>query len=139
MKLTGGCYCGGVRYEAEGEALMRARCHCRECQYFTGGEGNDFIAMPADGFRFTSGEPKGYMKPDLPGAVTRLFCPDCGTPIATRAPALAQAVILKAGSLDDPSIFAGPQMILQTDGCQPYHLLPEGVPAFPGFPGRPAT
>lgn len=135
MNLTGGCYCGAVRYEAEGEPLLRARCHCRACQYFTGGEGNDFIAMPADGFRFTSGEAKGYSRPDLEGAVTRLFCPDCGTPLATLAPSLARAVILKVGGLDEPAQFGGPQMILQTSGCQAYHLLPEGVPAFAGFPG----
>jgi hypothetical protein len=36
MKLEGGCYCGTVRYVAEGEPMMKAQCHCRECQYITG-------------------------------------------------------------------------------------------------------
>ena len=50
MKLTGGCYCGAVRYEAEGQPLMQAQCHCRECQYITGGSPNMFVAMAPDGF-----------------------------------------------------------------------------------------
>lgn len=136
MTLTGGCYCGNVRYEAEGEPIMRARCHCRECQYFTGGEGNDFMAVPAAGFRFTKGTPKPFSRAGLPGANTREFCPDCGTQILTRSPALPQAIILKVGGLDDPSLFQGPQVVMQTADAQPFHLVPEGVPAFPRFPGR---
>jgi hypothetical protein len=135
VKFTGGCYCGAVRYEADGEAIMKARCHCRECQYFTGGEGNDFMAMPVAGFRFTKGEPKSYTRPDLKGAATRQFCADCGTPILTKSPALPVAVILKVGSLDEPKLFGGPQMIFQTADAHAFHLMPDGVPAFARFPG----
>ncbi len=136
MALTGGCYCGNVRYEADGEPIMRARCHCRECQYFTGGEGNDFMAVPAAGFRFTKGSPRAFSRADMPGANTREFCPDCGTQLLTRSPALPQAIILKVGGLDDPALFQGPQVVMQTADAQAFHLMPEGVPAFPRFPGR---
>ena len=135
MTITGGCYCGAVRYEAEGDPIMKARCHCRECQYFTGGEGNDFIAMPIAGFRFTKGQPKAFTRADLKGAATREFCGNCGTPLLTRSPALPIAVILKVGALDDPKQFGGPQVILQTADAHAFHLMPEGVPAFARFPG----
>lgn len=135
MKVTGGCYCGAVRYAVEGEPLMKAQCHCRECQYFTGGQPNDFIAFPDAGFAYTQGAPKAFSRAGLEGAVTREFCADCGTPVLTRAPALSGAVILKVGCLDDPSVFGQPQMIMQTDDAQSFHHVPEGIPAFTRFPG----
>ena len=54
MKLEGGCYCGKVRYVAEGEPMMKAQCHCRECQYITGGSTNMFLVMPIAGFKYTA-------------------------------------------------------------------------------------
>jgi hypothetical protein len=36
MAITGGCHCGAVRYEAEGEALTHALCHCKDCRRHAG-------------------------------------------------------------------------------------------------------
>jgi len=77
MMLKGGCYCGSVRYVAEGEPAMRAQCHCRECQYITGGGPNYFMVVPPDGFRIEKGEPKRFTRSDIENPVTRLFCPEC--------------------------------------------------------------
>ena len=53
MRLEGGCYCGALRYQAEGEPMLKAQCHCRECQYISGGAPNMFVLMPVDGFGYT--------------------------------------------------------------------------------------
>lgn len=136
MSKTGGCYCGSLRYESEGEALMKAQCHCRECQYLTGGAPNYFMAMPEAGFRYTKGAPREFTRKDLDNPVTREFCHECGTHILTRAPSLVGAVIVKAGSLDDPGTAYGePQMAIFTCDQQPFHTVPEGLPCFERTPG----
>jgi hypothetical protein len=135
MKLEGGCYCGQVRYVAEGEPMMKAQCHCRECQYLTGGSPNMFMLMPPDGFAFTKGAAKSYTRSDIDNAVTREFCPECGTHLLTRRPGLS-AVILKVGTLDNPDLFGNPQMAIFTVDKQAFHQIPEGLPAFERLPKR---
>ena len=34
--ITGGCHCGAIRYQAEGEALTHALCHCTDCRRHAG-------------------------------------------------------------------------------------------------------
>ncbi len=135
MKLEGGCYCGKLRYVAEGKPLLKAQCHCRECQYFSGGAPNMFMLMPPDGFRYVSGEPKRFARDDLDEPVTREFCENCGAHIATRRLDMP-FVILKVGTLDDPSLYGGPQMAIFTIDRQPFHHIAEGLPAFERMPPR---
>ena len=135
MKIDGGCYCGSLRYEAEGEPLFRGQCHCRECQYISGGHPNAVMGMPAAGFRYTKGEPKRFTRSDLANPVTREFCATCGTHLLARSPALPGAVLLKVGTLDDPSIYGSPQMVIFTINKQTFHHVPAGVPAFERRPG----
>jgi hypothetical protein len=135
MRLEGGCYCGALRYAAEGEPMMKGACHCRECQYITGGGPNFFIAMPAAGFSYTRDEPRQFARGDLERPVTREFCAVCGTHVATR-PKAPGMIIVKVGTLDDPRQFEGPDMAIYMVDAQPFHHLPEGLPAFERFPQR---
>lgn len=135
MRLEGGCYCKSVRYVAEGEPIMKAQCHCRECQYISGGSPNVIIGMPGSGFSYTKGQVKSFSRSDLPRPAAREFCPECGTHILTRAAGMPGAVIIKVGTLDDPSLYGMPQVVFQTADAQAFHCIPEGVPSFERFPG----
>jgi hypothetical protein len=135
MDVQGGCYCGAVRYRATGEPLLRAQCHCRECQYITGGSPNVFMALPEAGFSYTKAQPKQFRRKDLPKPVTRDFCAECGTHLVARSPSLPGAVILKVGTLDDPSAFGGPQAAIFTIDKQPFHQIASGVAVFERVPG----
>lgn len=135
MKFEGGCYCGKIRYVAEGEPRLKAQCHCRECQYISGGAPNMFMLVEPQGFRYTSGEPRKFSRSDLERPVTREFCGECGTHLATRRPGLPQ-IILKVGTLDDPGLFGTPQMAIYTIDKQPFHSIPPGLPTFERLPPR---
>jgi len=135
MKVEGGCYCGAVRYRAEGDPLFKGQCHCRECQYISGGHPNVVMGMPEPGFAYTKGTGKQFRRSDLERPATREFCAECGTHMITRAPALPGAVLIKIGTLDDPSVFGGPQMVIWTIDKQAFHHVPEGVPVFERLPG----
>ena len=135
MGLEGGCYCKAVRYSTEGEAVFKGQCHCRECQYGSGGGANIIMAVPEAGFKYTTGEPKTFMRSDLDNPVTREFCADCGTQVVSRAPSLPGTVIIKVGTLDDPSQYGDPQVAIYTIDKQSFHHIPESLPSFERTPG----
>ena len=110
MRMEGGCYCKQIRYEINGEMAMKAQCFCRECQYITGGDSLLTFAVPEDSFRVTRGELKNFSRDDLDNAVTRQFCATCGTHVSSIA--MPGMVLVKVGTLDDRSNFAGPDICL---------------------------
>jgi hypothetical protein len=54
--------------------------------------------------------------------------------MGTRSPARPGSFILKVGTLDDPSVFK-PKLAIFTVDKQPFHHIPEGLPAFERRPG----
>ena len=93
------------------------------------------LSMPVDGFRYTKGEPRRFKRDDLERAVTREFCSDCGTQLITRRPGL-NAIVLKAGTLDDPTQYGACQMAINASNRQPFNCIQEGLPIYEGLPPR---
>jgi hypothetical protein len=102
----------------------------------SGGAGNFFMAVEAQTFQFTKGSPRSFNKQDRRGAPTRHFCEACGVHLTARSDLAPSAVLIKVGTLDDPSVFEGPQLVTWTSEMQKFHLLPPDVPAHPEFPRR---
>ncbi len=135
MEFSGHCYCGNIQYQAAGEPVIKVQCHCRECQYVSGGSANVTIGMPAAGFKYTKGTPKLFARADLANGVIREFCPDCGTQVLSRAPhVLPDVMLIKVGTMDEPSLFA-PDIAIFTCDQQPFHHVPDGMPSFERMPG----
>lgn len=134
MDFTGRCYCGAIKYKASGDPAIKVQCHCRECQYVAGGSANVTIGMPEAGFEYTEGAPNKFQRPDLDNGVIREFCGHCGTQMLSRAAGLPGVMLIKVGTMDDPSMFS-PDLAIFTKDSQPFHHVPDGMPSYEGFPG----
>jgi hypothetical protein len=113
---------------------MRGLCYCRTCQAISGGAGNLFMAVDAQGFQFTKGTPRSFNKQDRPGSPTRHFCENCGVHLTARSERAPTTVLIKVGTLDEPSVFEGPELVTWTSEIAKVHILPANVPAHPEFP-----
>ena len=80
-KITGGCLCGAIRYEANGPPVSAGACHCRACQRFTGSAFGAYVGFPRAALRFTKGEPKVFVRHSIK---ERGFCPECGSSLTDR-------------------------------------------------------
>src|SRR5438067_6856347 len=56
--ITGGCHCGAIRYQAEGEARTHALCHCTDCRRHAGAPMVGWTMYPLDAVKVTKGSPK---------------------------------------------------------------------------------
>ena len=130
--LTGGCRCGAVRYEVDGEAEHHALCHCRDCQMATGAPMVAWLAVKADRFRVTRGEAASYQGT---GASIRHFCATCGTPLFfENAEMLPGIVDVQSVTLDDPDASA-PTAHIQVAERRAWMEGVEKLPAFARWPG----
>ena len=100
-KVTGGCQCGRVRYEAQVEGDDAYFCHCRMCQKATGGFAAAFVQTEPGTLHWLS-EPDWYESSPI---ARRPFCSACGTPLGFHFADGGGKPDVTFGSLDDPTPF----------------------------------
>lgn len=131
--LSGGCRCGAVRYEAEGEPVFAVLCYCRDCQRASGAGHLPVLGMAADRLR-VSGRTRRFVSTGGSGQrATRHFCPDCGSLLLGESEAAPGLRNIYAGTLDDPSLFR-PAAAIFTRARAAWDRVPDGLPAFAALP-----
>jgi hypothetical protein len=125
QKLSGGCACGGIRYETEADPVLMLNCHCRDCQKASGSAYAAIVVVPESAVR-VSGEPRYYRMVGNAGkAVERGFCATCGSQLMLTLERMPDVLGLQAASLDDPSRYT-PAMDIFTESAQPWdHMQPD--------------
>ena len=130
--LKGGCRCGSVRYEVDGEPAHHALCHCTDCRASSGAPAMAWIAFPASGFRVTQGEPRAF---NGSGASIRHFCGTCGTGLYfINEDMLPGIVDIQSATLDDADSLAPGAQIQVADRLDWMARLDE-LPEFSRYPG----
>ena len=131
MSLTGGCHCGAIRYEATGDAMHHALCHCTDCRRSAGAPMVGWAAFAIDKVKIT-GAPVTYASSEHG---RRQFCGACGTGLFYfNAVNLPGVIDIQSGTLDDPATLPAQAHIQTADRVQwmeDAHLLP----AFARYPG----
>ena len=76
MKVTGGCHCGQITYEAEVDPATVRVCHCTDCQRLTGTAFRTNISSLPATFVLKSGTPRIYRKREQARArlLSRMWC-----------------------------------------------------------------
>lgn len=121
--MQGGCLCGAIRYEVTAQPVAQGACHCRNCQYVSGGGPAYLMVLPRGGVRLIKGTPRACASEGENGhRVSRQFCAACGTPLFSDASGHPELLTVTAGSLDDPGLFK-PAGHSWTRSAQPWHYV----------------
>jgi hypothetical protein len=77
-KLTGTCWCGGVRFEVDVPFIRVTACHCTSCKKISGGGGTASGRARTEDIRILEG--RGLITSYEPDEGTvKSFCSRCGT------------------------------------------------------------
>jgi hypothetical protein len=132
--LTGGCLCGGVRYEVTEPLVSSNYCHCTRCQRRTGAAASANARAAPGSFRIVQGEElvRVYAPDD---GFEKAFCSVCGSALFSRNPDDPGQVGVRLGTFDgDPGIRP------QQRNFVAYAAVWEPIPddGLPRHPERPA-
>src|SRR5690349_19372611 len=84
-RATGGCLCGAVRFEVDGDPLFSSNCHCRECQRASGSGYMPLMGYPTSAVRVTGDVRYFERMADSGTSETEGFCPVCGARLFAHA------------------------------------------------------
>ena len=129
LPMGGACRCGHLRIEISKPPLVTMACHCTGCQKMSASAFSLSVAIPAEGFRVTEGEP---VLGGVRGATRHNHCPRCLSWVFTRPEGLDFLVNVRATMLDDALWFA-PFVETFTDEALPWAHTP-AVHSYARFP-----
>ena len=125
--MNGRCFCGFVRYVAEGAPFLETNCHCSTCRHVSGAPFVAWFTIPASGFRVVCGELTRFGSSQHG---ERTFCPRCGTPITVRSSDFPDEIDITTCSLEDPQQVPPKDHTFVSSQLE-WVKLADGLPRFP--------
>lgn len=134
MKISGGCHCGRIAYEATIDPNAVGICHCTDCQSLSGSAYRVTVPARADAF-IIRGEPKIYVKIAASGTRrAQAFCPDCGAAIYAAAVSNPPSYSLRVGSIRERAELSMPRRQIWCDSALPWVMDLRGIDQVPRQP-----
>jgi hypothetical protein len=129
--ITGGCACGGVRYEVSEPFVSSNYCHCTRCQRRTGTASSANARTAPGSFRIVQGEELVKAWDPGGGGFEKCFCTNCGSALFSRNAETKEELSVRLGTVDgDPGI--RPEKHQFTDYAACWEPLPDdGLPRYP--------
>lgn len=131
--VVGGCLCGAVRFSFAEPPLATRMCWCRDCQYLSSGNASVNAIFATRTFAVTGTVADYRSRADSGNTMRRSFCPRCGTPLFARSDDRPDAMVVRAGALDDPEI-ARPRSVIWTGSAPSWACVDPELPSSPGQP-----
>ncbi len=125
--LTGGCLCGGVRYEASGEPYHCGYCHCVTCRRASGAPVVAWFSIKLAEFRIVRGEPQPFVSSDH---AKRRFCGDCGSQLFFDDDRYPDEIDITTATLDEPGLVP-PEFHLYERSRIHWVVFGDGLPRHP--------
>ena len=135
QRRSGGCLCGALRYEAEGEPLYMGHCYCADCRKASGSGFVPFMGFARSAVRFSGGSRQFRSKIVDGKEAVRNFCPNCGSLVFGGELDRSSSFTIYAGSLDDPSSFQ-PKVAIFARSRPHWAVIPAGLTVFEALPSR---
>jgi|SRR5581483_551523 len=130
LPLTGGCLCGGVRYEIDAPLVSASYCHCTRCQRRSGAAASAQARVVPGSLRLVAGAELVREWAPADGW-PKCSCSVCGGQLWSRDPADPSALSVRLGTFDDdPGI--RPQWRQYVAYAASWEPIPDdGLPRYP--------
>jgi hypothetical protein len=103
-RITGGCFCGRVRYDVEPDYITYRYCFCSRCRKMRGTSNASNVFAKPGTLRYLSGEDLIRRFDHEGSRFGNCFCTDCGAPVP-RPLSEGRGWLIPAGSFDsDPGV-----------------------------------
>lgn len=131
--VTGGCFCGAVRFEFDHPPIATRVCWCRDCQYLSSGNASVNAIFKVAGLTCTGELAEYASAADSGNTMRRSFCPTCGTPLFSQSSARPHLIVTRTGALDDPEL-TRPQAVIWSASAPSWAFALSDLERCPGQP-----
>lgn len=126
MSISGECFCGGIRYEVDGDLFDARSCHCSRCRKAFSSQASAYALVEPQTFKWISGQSllSSYVGKHGFGIQ---FCSKCGSTLCGVFEDNVHGVTLGCVN-GDPGLQIGRHIYVGSKAS--WEVMPEGVVQF---------